>query len=76
MRDVEIPKGKANSETHAYALEDIMRMLAVLPPRMKPIVAAAAFTGARKGELRGFLWENYNGRANFHYAVRLAQPCR
>ena len=61
MRDVEIPKGKANSETHAYALEEIMRMLAVLPQPVKAIVAAAAFTGARKGELRGFLWENYDG---------------
>src|SRR5579862_1899015 len=23
--------------------------------------AAAAFTGARRGELRGFLWQNYDG---------------
>lgn len=60
MRDVTIPRGKASSETHAYTLEEIMHMLAVLPERVKPIVAAAAFTGARKGELRGFLWENYD----------------
>jgi integrase len=36
-------------------------MLTVLPGPAATIVAAAAFTGARKGEVRGFLWENYDG---------------
>lgn len=61
MRDVPIPKARASAETHAYSLEEIMRMLVVVPPGIAPIVAAAAFTGARKGELRGFQWENYDG---------------
>ena len=62
VRDVCAPKGNASNETYAYSLEEITRMLAVLPWHVVPVVAAAAFTGARKGELRGFLWENYGGQ--------------
>lgn len=36
-------------------------MLHVLPEPAATIVAVAAFTGVRKGELRGLLWENYDG---------------
>jgi integrase len=61
MRDVVLPKGKPPGETHAYSLEEITQMLNVLPEPAATIVAAAAFTGARKGEVRGFLWENYDG---------------
>ena len=61
MRDVVLPKGKPPGETHAYCLEEIMLMLTVLPEPAATIVAAAAFTGARKGEVRGFLWEKYDG---------------
>ena len=61
MRDVVLPKGKPAGETHAYSLEEIARMLNVLPEPAATIIAVAAFTGVRKGELRGFLWENYDG---------------
>jgi integrase len=61
IRDVVLPKGKPAGETHAYSLEEIMQMLRVLPEPARTIVAVAAFTGVRKGELRGFLWENYDG---------------
>jgi integrase len=61
MRDVVLPKGKPAGETHAYSLEEITRMLNVLPEPASTIIAVAAFTGVRKGELRGFLWENYDG---------------
>ena len=61
MRDVVLPKGKPAGETHAYSLEEITQMLKVLPEPASTIVAVAAFTGVRKGELRGFLWENYDG---------------
>lgn len=57
VRDVEIPKARPASDTHAYSLEDVVRMLALLPERASMIVAVAAFTGARKGEIRGFVWE-------------------
>lgn len=61
MRDVVLPKGKPPGETHAYSLEEVAQMLNVLPEPAATIVAAAAFTGARKGEVRGFRWENYDG---------------
>lgn len=61
VRDVVLPKGKPAGETHAYSLEEITQMLQLLPEPASTIVAVAAFTGARKGELRGFLWENYDG---------------
>jgi integrase len=61
MRDVVLPKGKPAGETYAYSLEEVTQMLNVLPEPAKTIVAVAAFTGVRKGELRGFLWENYDG---------------
>jgi hypothetical protein len=61
MRDAVLPKGKPASETYAYSLEEITQMLNVLPEPAATIVAVAAFTDVRKGELRGFLWENYDG---------------
>lgn len=36
-------------------------MLTFLPEPAATVVAMAAFTGARKGEIRGFLWQNYDG---------------
>ena len=36
-------------------------MLKVLSEPASTIVAVVAFTGVRKGELRGLLWENYDG---------------
>jgi integrase len=56
-----IPKARAGNETHAYSLEDVTRMLVAVPEPIATIVATAAFTGLRRGELRGLLWENYDG---------------
>ena len=61
MRDIVLPRGMPAGETHAYSLEEITQMLNVLPEPAATIVAIAAFTGVRKGELRGLLWENYDG---------------
>src|SRR5579864_5761900 len=61
MRDVVLPKGKPAGETYAYSLEEITQMLNVLPEPAATIVAVAAFTGVRKGELRGLPWEGYDG---------------
>src|SRR6266478_5571208 len=55
------PKARPAGETHAYSLEEEVRMLAILPEPAATIVAVAAFTGARKGEIRGFLWQSYDG---------------
>ena len=61
MRDVVVPKARPGNETHAYSLEDILKMLVVVPEPAATALATAAFTGARRGEIRGMLWENYGG---------------
>jgi integrase len=61
MRDVVLPTAKAAGDTYAYSLEEIRQMLNVLPEPAATIVVAAAYTGVRKSELRGFLWENFDG---------------
>lgn len=59
MQDVSIPKSRPCAETHAYSLQDILRLISVLPEPVSTIVATAAFTGLRKSEIRGLLWENF-----------------
>ncbi len=61
VRDAVIPRGKPAGDTYAYSLEEITQMLQVLPEPAATIVAAASITGARRGELRGFRWEDYDG---------------
>jgi integrase len=68
MRDVVLPKVRPGGETYAYSLEEIRLGLAVLPEPAVTIVATAAYTGVREGELRGMLWENYDG-----HEVRITQ---
>ncbi len=58
---VAIPKAKAGGETYAYSLEEVTRMIMLLPEPAATVVATAAFTGLRRSELRGLLWENYTG---------------
>jgi integrase len=60
VQDVSIPKGRPGVETYAYSLEEIVQIISVLGQPAATVVATAAFTGMRKGELRGFLWENYS----------------
>jgi integrase len=61
IRDVVVPKARPASDTYAYSLEEELQMLNILSEPAATIVAAASFTGPRKGELRGFRWEDYDG---------------
>jgi integrase len=66
-----LPKGTINPVTfcetttipdfdgRAYSLEEIALMLSILPEPARTIVATAAFTGLRAGEIRGLIWEAY-----------------
>jgi integrase len=63
MHEVELPRARPGGETHAYSLEEEVQMLGILPEPAATAVAVAAFTGARKGEIRGLLWEDYDGSA-------------
>lgn len=51
--------GFSSEETYAYSLEEIAQILSVLPEPAATVFAVAAFTGARRGEIRGLMWENY-----------------
>ena len=50
-------------ETHVYSLQDILRLISVPPGAASTMVATAAFTGLRKSEIRGLLWENFRDDA-------------
>ena len=61
VRDVSIPECRPRGDTHAYTLNEVDRMLAVLPEPARALVATAAYSGLRKGELRGLRVEDYEG---------------
>jgi integrase len=46
-------------EGGAYGLEEIGVMLRILPEPAATVVATAAYTGVRLGELQGLTWEDY-----------------
>jgi integrase len=50
------PKG---NEGQAYSLEEIGKMLRILPEPSATVVAAAAYAGLRLGELQGLTWDDY-----------------
>jgi integrase len=56
-----IPRPRTGSETHADGLDQIQKMLDILPQPAKTIVAIAAFARLRKGELRALRPGDYDG---------------
>ena len=79
-----LPKGTINPVTfaetaaiqdfdgRAYSLEEIALMLSVLPEPSRTVVATAAFTGLRAGEIRGLTWTAYSpGDGNVPSLVRV-----
>jgi integrase len=62
VQDARIPRNaREPSETFAYNLNQILRILEVLPLLPKVVVATASFAGLREGELRGLEWTDYAG---------------
>jgi integrase len=59
VRDATVPPARDGAETYAYSVEEISSMLAVLPEPARTMVATAAFTGLRRSELQGLVWEAY-----------------
>lgn len=61
-RDTRVdPHARAPVATHAYSLEEISTMLALLPEPAATIFAVAAYSGLRRGEVEGLRWEDYDG---------------
>jgi len=59
VRETSLPRVRQADETHAYSLEEVLTLIDAVPEPASTLIAAAAFTGARRGELRGMFWENY-----------------
>lgn len=61
VRYAEIPRGLPAGPKQNYSLEEIQKMMAVLPEPGRTIVIVAAFTGLRKQEIKGLRWEDFKG---------------
>jgi integrase len=59
VHEAALPRGKPPAQTHAYSLREIYGMVRVLPEPLATLIATVAFTGVRKGELRGLRWEDW-----------------
>ncbi|MBZ5687758.1 MAG: site-specific integrase [Acidobacteriia bacterium] len=59
VRETSLPRVRQADETYAYSLEEVLTLIDAVPEPASTLIAAAAFTGARRGELRGMFWENY-----------------
>ncbi|MCU1299107.1 MAG: phage integrase, partial [Acidobacteriaceae bacterium] len=59
VRETSLPQSRSAEDTYAYSLEEILTMVAAVPESAAMLIATAAFTGVRRGELRGMRWENY-----------------
>lgn len=61
VRGTDTPKGRASDETDAYDLSDTQTIIALLPEPASTIAALAGYAGLTRSEIRGLLWENYDG---------------
>jgi integrase len=61
MQDVSIPRTRDSGDTYAYSHDEVKKMLTVLAEPAKSIVAVAAYSGLRRGEIQGLRWEDYDG---------------
>jgi integrase len=71
VRDTAVtPGAKEPQPTYAYSLDEIRAVLALLPEPAATIFAVAAFTGLRRGEIRGMRWQDYrNGQIHVSQSI-------
>jgi integrase len=55
-------KNERKGETFAYSLEDIKTILGALTEPSRVLIAVAAYTGLRRGEVVGLQWGDYDGK--------------
>jgi integrase len=58
---VKIKCVKGKGETFAYTLDEIKNILGALTEPSKVLMAVAAYSGLRRGEIVGLKWEDYDG---------------
>jgi integrase len=59
VRDLVLPAATPASRTHAYSLDEVTTIIENVPPLAQAVIATAAFSGRRKGELRGLEVNDY-----------------
>lgn len=59
VNSVESPAGIPAKEPQPYTLDEVARMLAVLPEPARTVVLTAALTGMRKAEIMGLQWSDF-----------------
>jgi len=58
------------ADTHAYSLEEVLMMMDATPEPARTLIAVAAFTALRRGELCGLRWEEYrNGEIHVSRSI-------
>jgi integrase len=60
---VKIKCVKGKGETFAYTLDEIKNILSALTEPSKVLMAVAAYSGLRRGEIVGLKWEDYDGKS-------------
>jgi integrase len=63
MWDTVLPECREGEDTYAYSLDEILKMIELVPEPASTMIATAGFAGLRNGELRAFAVENYDGEA-------------
>jgi len=56
-------RNERKTETFAYGLDDVKTILGSLTEPSKVLMAIAAYTGLRRGEIVGLQWGDYDGKA-------------
>jgi len=74
-------KGRAKGETFAYSLDDIRAVLGALTEPSRVLMAVAAYTGLRRGEIVGLQWSDYDRqlihvRRNICFGEKGRDECR
>jgi integrase len=54
----EVAAGKPSKVMPHYLIDEVRQMLALLPEPARTAVAIAAFSGLRRGEIEGLMWEH------------------
>jgi integrase len=71
VAEAKIPaKVRGAGKTHAHSLEEILVMMDATPEPGRTLIAVAAFTALRRGELWGLRWEDYrNGEIHVSRSI-------
>jgi integrase len=59
---VKIRCANKKGKTFAYSLDEIKALLAALTEPSRVLMAVAAYTGLRRGEIVGLMWKDYDGK--------------